>query len=77
MTVLVTGSSGQLGAEVCRQQSMANVQGTLHLLEAAAAHGCQRFVYTSTASILFSAPRAFSPSQTNCWPSTGSTGGST
>ncbi len=28
-----------------------NVQGTLHLLEAAAKHGCQRFVYTSTTSV--------------------------
>jgi UDP-glucose 4-epimerase len=107
--VLVTGSSGQLGAELCRQLSGpyevtgldvvpgpftqvvasvedrarvfeqvarvdavihaaslhapqrdllpksrfvdVNVQGTLHLLEAAAKHGCQRFVYTSTTSV--------------------------
>ncbi len=107
--VLVTGSSGQLGAEICRQLSGpyevtgldvipgpftqvvasvedrarvfeqvarvdavihaaslhapqrdllpksrfvdVNVQGTLHLLEAAAKHGCQRFVYTSTTSV--------------------------
>jgi UDP-glucose 4-epimerase len=109
MRVLVTGSSGQLGMEVCRQLSEAhsvtgldilpgpfthvlgpvedralafeqvsrvdavvhvaslhapqrellpktrfvdvNVQGALHLLEAAVAHGCQRFIYTSTTSV--------------------------
>jgi len=109
MRVLVTGSSGQLGAEVCRQLSGTysvtgmdaapgphtqvlgsvenrslvfeqvarvdavihvaslhaphrdrlpksrfvdvNVHGTLHLLEAAAAHGCKRFIYTSTTSV--------------------------
>jgi UDP-glucose 4-epimerase len=109
MRVLVTGSSGQLGAEVCRQLSGTysvmgmdaapgpftqvvgsvedralafeqvarvdavihvaslhaphrdrlprsrfvdvNVQGTLHLLEAAVAHGCKRFIYTSTTSV--------------------------
>jgi nucleoside-diphosphate-sugar epimerase len=28
-----------------------NVQGALHLLEAAVAHGCQRFIYTSTTSV--------------------------
>ena len=107
--VLVTGSSGQLGAEICRQLSGeyqvtgldtapgpftqvigsvddrvlvfaqvarvdavihvaslhaphrellpksrfvdVNVQGALHLLEAAAEHRCQRFVYTSTTSV--------------------------
>src|SRR5690242_9674296 len=107
--VLVTGSSGQLGAEICRQLSGeyqvtgldtapgpftqvlgsvddralvfsqvarvdavihaaslhaphrellpksrfvdVNVQGALHLLEAAAEHHCQRFVYTSTTSV--------------------------
>jgi nucleoside-diphosphate-sugar epimerase len=107
--VLVTGSSGQLGAEICRQLSSeyqvtgldtapgpftqvlgsvddralvfsqvarvdavihvaslhaphrerlpksrfvdVNVQGALHLLEAAAEHGCKRFVYTSTTSV--------------------------
>lgn len=109
MRILVTGSSGRLGVEVCRQLSGAhtvtgvdvapgpftqiiggvedrafvfeqvlrveavvhvaslhaphrdqlpksrfvdvNVQGTLNLLEAAVAHGCQRFVYTSTTSV--------------------------
>lgn len=109
MRILVTGSSGQLGAEVCRQLSEVypvtgldavpgpftqvvgsvedralafeqvsrvdavvhvaslhaphrdrlpktrfvdvNVQGALHLLEAAVAHGCRRFVYTSTTSV--------------------------
>ena len=109
MRVLVTGSSGQLGAEVCRQLSEThtvtgmdvapgpftqvlgpvedrslvfeqvsrvdavvhvaslhaphrdqlpktrfvdvNVHGALHLLEAAVAHGCQRFIYTSTTSV--------------------------
>jgi UDP-glucose 4-epimerase len=109
MRVLVTGSSGQLGVEVCRQLSEAhtvtgldvlpgpfthvvgsvedralafeqvsrvdavvhvaslhaphrdqqpksrfvevNVQGALHLLEAAVAHRCQRFIYTSTTSV--------------------------
>ncbi|WP_395812222.1 NAD-dependent epimerase/dehydratase family protein [Archangium minus] len=107
--VLVTGSSGQLGAEICRQLSSdyqvtgldtapgpftqvlgsvddrarvfeqvaqvhavihvaslhaphrdvlpksrfvdVNVQGALHLLEAAVAYHCQRFVYTSTTSV--------------------------
>jgi nucleoside-diphosphate-sugar epimerase len=107
--LLVTGSSGRLGAELCRQLSGScevtgldaapgpftqvvgsvddrarmfdlvagvdavlhvaslhaphreslpksrfvevNVQGTLHLLEAAAKHGCRRFVYTSTTSV--------------------------
>ncbi|QRO01595.1 NAD(P)-dependent oxidoreductase [Archangium violaceum] len=107
--LLVTGSSGQLGAEICRQLSLeyevtgldvvpgpftqvvgsmeertrvfdlvarvdavihaaslhaphrahlpksrfidVNVQGTLHLLEAAVEHGCKRFVYTSTTSV--------------------------
>jgi nucleoside-diphosphate-sugar epimerase len=109
MRVLVTGSSGQLGAEVCRQLSEGhavtgmdavpgpltqvvgsvedralvfeqvarvdavvhiaslhaphrdvlpksrfvdvNVQGALHLLEAAVAHRCRRFIYTSTTSV--------------------------
>jgi len=109
MRVLVTGSSGQLGAEVCRQLSGTysvtgldavpgaytqvigsvedralvfeqvsrvsavihvaslhaphrehlsksrfvdvNVQGTLHLLEAAVANHCRRFIYTSTTSV--------------------------
>jgi nucleoside-diphosphate-sugar epimerase len=109
MRVLVTGSSGQLGAEVCRQLSGTysvtgldavpgaytqvvgsvedralvfeqvsrvsavihiaslhaphrehlpksrfvdvNVQGTLHLLEAAVANNCRRFIYTSTTSV--------------------------
>ncbi|WP_434383142.1 NAD-dependent epimerase/dehydratase family protein [Melittangium boletus] len=109
LRVLVTGSSGRLGREVCGQLSVAhsvtgwdlvpgpfthvlgpvedralafeqvsrvdavvhvaslhapqrerlpktrfvdvNVQGVLHLLEAAVAHGCQRFVYTSTTSV--------------------------
>jgi nucleoside-diphosphate-sugar epimerase len=109
MRVLVTGSSGQLGMEICRQLAEVhqvtgldpapgpfthvlggvedralvfeqvsrvdavvhvaslhaphrdqlpktrfvdvNVQGALHLLEAAVAHGCKRFVYTSTTSV--------------------------
>ncbi|WP_224368600.1 NAD-dependent epimerase/dehydratase family protein [Hyalangium versicolor] len=120
MRVLVTGSSGQLGVEVCRQLSEAhtvtgldvapgpftqvigpvedrtlvfeqvsrveavvhvaslhaphrdrlpksrfvdvNVQGALHLLEAAVAHGCRRFIYTSTTSIYGQAMEPSSPS---------------
>jgi len=44
-----------------------NVTGTLNLLQAAAAAGHDRFVFTSTTSLMISAP--FTSSQLNCFGS--------